>query len=107
MWSQHIPGQTFHGRKGEIENAFRYSVDYVLMDAEREQEAPALFRRNRRGVFALADQDHGGAPGAGRSGAIWVRNVLYEAGFTDIGRIELSGASRVFWAMCSTRCPSG
>jgi hypothetical protein len=27
----HIAGQTFHGRKGVIENAFRYSVDYVIM----------------------------------------------------------------------------
>ena len=90
----HIPGQTFHGRKGEIENAFRYSVDYVLLDAEREPAAPSLFRRNRRGVFSLTDKDHGGAPKKGE-GAVWVRNVLYQAGFTDIGRIELLAQPRI------------
>ena len=56
----HIPGVTFHGRKGAVENAFRYGVDYVLIDAERDQVAPGLFRRNGRGVFALHDTDHGG-----------------------------------------------
>ena len=91
---EHIPGQTFHGRKGAVENAFRYSVDYVLLDAERDQNAPGLFRRNGRGVFALSDGDHGGAPGKG-SGAVWVRSVLYEAGFTDIGKIELLAQPRV------------
>jgi DUF1365 family protein len=91
---EHIPGQTFHGRKGEIENAFRYSVDYVLLDAERGFEAPGLFRRNGRGVVSLSDLDHGGAPGNG-VGAPWVRKVLDEAGFSDINRIELLAQPRV------------
>ncbi len=90
----HIKGMTFHGRKGAVDNAFRYSVDYVLLDAERDQPAPRLFRRNRVGLFSLFDRDHGGAPGKG-TGAVWVRNVLYEAGFTDIGRIELLAQPRV------------
>ena len=93
--AEHIAGQTFHSRKGEIENAFRYSVDYVLMDAERPVAAPGLFKRNGRGLFSLNDRDHGGAPGHG-TGAIWVRSVLYEAGFTQIGRIELLAQPRVF-----------
>ncbi len=29
----YIEGWTWHGRKGDLENAFRYSVDYVLVDA--------------------------------------------------------------------------
>ena len=91
---EHIAGQTFHGRKGEIENAFRYSVDYLLLDAERETKSPGLFRRNRRGLVSLFDRDHGGAPGDGE-GPIWVRNVLYTAGFTRIGRIELLAQPRV------------
>lgn len=91
---EHIKGQTFHGRKGAIENAFRYSVDYVLLDAERPVDAPGLFRRNGRGLVSLSDADHGGAPGEG-SGAVWVRNVMYEAGFTHIGRIELLAQPRV------------
>ena len=42
----HIQGQTYHGRKGAISNAFRYSVDYVLLDAEADLKTPKLFKRN-------------------------------------------------------------
>ncbi|MCV6594649.1 MAG: DUF1365 domain-containing protein [Silicimonas sp.] len=90
----HIPGQTYHGRKGAIDNAFRYSVDYLLLDAEGAVAAPWLFRRNGRGLVSLWDRDHGGAPGAGR-GAAWVREVLAEAGFHDADRIELLAQPRV------------
>jgi len=31
---QHIAGYTYHGRKGDIANAFRYRVDYVLLDPD-------------------------------------------------------------------------
>ncbi|MBT8459881.1 MAG: DUF1365 domain-containing protein [Boseongicola sp.] len=92
---EHIDGMTFHGRKGALENAFRYSVDYVLLDAEAEVKTPLLFGRNQRGLVSLQDVDHGGAPENGR-GASWVRNVLNEAEapFT-IGRIELLAQPRV------------
>ena len=92
---EHIDGQTFHGRKGALENAFRYSVDYVLLDAEADVKTPLLFARNRRGLVSLHDNDHGGAPRAGR-GASWVREVLTqaEAPFA-IGRIELLAQPRV------------
>jgi DUF1365 family protein len=90
---EHIRGVTFHGRKGETQNAFRYSVDYVLLDAEAETAGPSLFRRNRRGIFALHDRDHGGEPGSGR-GTDWVRDVLTDAPF-DIARIELLAQPRV------------
>ena len=33
----YIEGWTWHGRKGDHENAFRYSVDYVLFDATHEK----------------------------------------------------------------------
>jgi DUF1365 family protein len=91
---QHIAGTTFHGRKGEVENAFRYSVDYVLLDAEGQVKAPWLFSRNRRGLVSLHDSDHGGAPGKGR-GAAWVREVLGDVPF-GVARIELLAQPRVF-----------
>ena len=73
---EHIAGETFHGRRGGTKNAFRYSIDYVLLDAEAERpEAPAIFGRNRAGLASIHDSDHGGAPGAGR-GVAWVRDVL-------------------------------
>ncbi|TDL85336.1 DUF1365 domain-containing protein [Meridianimarinicoccus aquatilis] len=70
----HIVGQTFHGREGGIENAFRYSVDYCLLDPETAR-GPSLFSRNTRNLTSLHDTDHGGAPGQGR-GSAWVREVL-------------------------------
>ncbi|WGW04164.1 DUF1365 domain-containing protein [Tropicibacter oceani] len=71
----HIAGHTYHGRKGEVENSFRYSVDYVLLDAEAPLRAPGLFSRNRANLCSVQDRDHGGAPKQGR-GAAWAREVL-------------------------------
>ena len=91
----HIVGQTYHGRKGNIENAFRYSVDYLLLDAEADVRTPGLFARNARGLTSLHDIDHGGAPGHGR-GAAWVRDVLEQYQINGIFRIELLAQPRVF-----------
>ena len=70
-----ISGHTFHGRKGAISNAFRYSVDFVMFDAEKTDEMPTLFSLNRGNLFSVRDRDHGGVPGQG-SGASWARDVL-------------------------------
>jgi len=70
----HIAAQSFHGREGGVRNAFRYGVDYCLLDPEIAR-GPALFSRNRGNFTALHDHDHGGAPGRGR-GVAWVREVL-------------------------------
>ncbi len=91
----HIVGQTFHGRKGAVKNGFRYSIDYVLADAEAALEMPSLFARNGRGLMSLHDDDHGGAPGAGR-GAVWVRDVLAAHGITGVEKIEILAQPRVF-----------
>ena len=90
----HIDGQTYHGRRGGTDNAFRYSIDYVLMDAEAPVRGPALFGRNRRGLMSLHDRDHGGPPGAGQ-GAPWVRQVLADAGLPAPARIEILAQPRV------------
>lgn len=92
----HIRGETFHGRRGALENAFRYGVDYLCLDPEAELPTPALFSRNRANLTALHDSDHGGAPGAGR-GAAWVRDVLEANGLSHManGRILLLAQPRV------------
>ena len=90
----HIAGQTFHGRKGDVENAFRYSVDYLLVDAEADVRGPTLFRRNGKGAFSLNDLDHGGAPRNG-SGARWVRDVLTAHQITGVAKIELLAQPKV------------
>ena len=91
----HIDGRTFHGRKGAVENAFTYSVDYVLLDAETPARAPNLFSRNGGWLFSLNDKDHGGTPKDGK-GAAWVRDVISVAGLDlDVARIELLAQPRV------------
>ncbi|APE44785.1 cyclopropane-fatty-acyl-phospholipid synthase [Sulfitobacter alexandrii] len=90
----HIAGHTFHGRKGEVDNAFRYSIDYVLCDAEEAPKTPLLFRRNRSGLTSLLDRDHGGAPHHGR-GAAWVREVLAAHGIAGVATVELLAQPRV------------
>lgn len=90
----HIAGQTFHGRKGRVENAFRYSIDYVLCDAEAAVKTPLLFARNGRGITALLDRDHGGAPHEG-SGPVWVRKVLAAHAVDQVETIELLAQPRV------------
>ena len=91
---EHIAGHTWHGRKGAVENAFRYGIDYVMLDAEAELRAPRLFGRNRRGLVAIRDLDHGGAPKAGR-GPAWVREVLRARDLPAPARIELLAQPRM------------
>lgn len=88
----HLRGQTFHGRKGGPDNAFRYAVDYLLLDPEAP-EGPALFSHNRGNLIAFHDRDHGGAPGQGR-GATWLRALLAERGLPG-SRIRLLTQPRV------------
>jgi len=91
----HVPGQTFHGRRGGVSNAFRYGVDYLMIDPEAELDGPALFSRNRANLAALHDRDHGGPPGRGR-GAAWARDVLaaHGLGAAD-GQLLLMAQPRV------------
>jgi DUF1365 family protein len=92
---QHIAGETFHGRKGDIENAFRYGVDYVVFDAEAEIKSPSLFSRNRANLVSLHDSDHGGAPKEGR-GVAWVRDILASEGLGALAhKIELLAQPRL------------
>lgn len=90
----HIPGHTWHGRKGAVENAFRYSIDYVLLDAEAPLQTPRLFGRNRRGLASVWDSDHGGPPRHGQ-GAGWVREVLAAHNLPAPERIELLAQPRI------------
>ena len=90
----HIEGVTYHGRKGAVANAFRYTVDYVLLDAEADLETPALFTRQGRNLAALHDCDHGGPPKDGR-GALWVRKVLHSHQVHGVARVELLAQPKI------------
>jgi DUF1365 family protein len=92
---EHLAGETFHGRKGPVANAFRYRVDYVLADADAGPAAgPRLFARNRFNLMALHDSDHGGPPKAGR-GVAWVRDVLRDSQLPGGERVLLLAQPRV------------
>ncbi len=82
-WPEHIQGHTTHARRGPISNAFRYSVDYVLIDPEA-RKGPRLFSRNRWNLASVHDRHHGGTRGAGR-GAVWAREVFAQRGL-DLSR---------------------
>ena len=90
---QHLKGETFHARRGGIENAFRYRVDFVLLDMEAGV-GPGLFSRNAAGLVSLWDCDHGGAPGQGH-GLVWVKDVLASHGLPGGGSIRLLAQPRV------------
>lgn len=91
---EHIAGHTYHGRRGAVKNAFRYGIDYVLLDAEASLETPRLFARNAGAMMSLHDSDHGGAPKAGR-GAAWVRDVLAQHGLAPPAQIMLLAQPRM------------
>ena len=93
MQVERFRSETFHGRKGPVQNAFRYSVDYLLLDPE-SAVGPSLFGRNRGNVMALHDSDHGGAPGSG-TGAVWAREVLTRHGLAQ-DRLLLLAQPRLF-----------
>ncbi|GAA6159149.1 DUF1365 domain-containing protein [Ruegeria sp. HU-ET01832] len=90
----HIAGQTYHGRKGAIENAFRYSVDYILFDPEKKAATPRLFSLNGANITNWRDRDHGGAPGKGR-GAAWLREQFDALGVLQPAHIMLLTQPRV------------
>lgn len=92
--AEHIAGETYHGRRGATKNAFRYSIDYVLIDAELPPRTPRLFSRGAGNVMSLHDSDHGGPPKAGR-GAAWVREVLSQYQIDDCAQIKLLAQPRV------------
>ena len=89
----HIAAETVHARHGAERNTFRYGIDYLLLDAEAPLRGPALFGRNRWGLFSLRDRDHGGPPNHGR-GAPWAREVL-TAHDLPCARLELLAQPRV------------
>ncbi len=90
----HIAGHTYHGRKGAIENAFRYSVDYILFDPEAQLITPLLFSMDRANVFNWRRTDHGGVPKQG-AGASWLRARFDELEVPQPAQIMLLTQPRV------------
>ncbi len=79
-----MAGVTTHARRGGPDNAFRYGVDYVLVDPDDTAGTPALFSRNHFNLLAVHDRDHGGKRGAGE-GVAWARQVFDQHGLPSGG----------------------
>jgi hypothetical protein len=75
-----ISGHTYHARRGEIKNAFRYSVDYLLHDFQKTPDT-WLFSFDRFNLWSLRTSDHGGMPKSGK-GIKWFEQILTENGLT-------------------------
>ena len=91
-----ISGHTYHARRGEIKNAFRYSVDYLLHDF---QKTPGtwLFSFDRFNLWSLRTADHGGMPKSGK-GVKWFEQILTENGFdSETCDTFLITAPRFLW----------
>ena len=91
---EHIQGHTWHGRKGETKNDFRYGIDYVCLDAEAQTEGPRFFSWNAPNILSLRDLDHGGPPKEGR-GAAWARDVLSQYQVRADGELLLLAQPRM------------
>lgn len=79
---------TYHKRIGGPQNAFRYSVDYVLSEPEAKSGGPALFSWNRFNLASVFDCDHGGPRKNGR-GTAWVRKVITENDLTELNTMRV------------------
>lgn len=77
-WPDHIRGVTTHARRGAINNAFKYGVDFVLIDPD-SAVGPRLFSRNGKGLMSVTDISVGGPLGDGR-GADWAREAFADRG---------------------------
>lgn len=79
MTLQHLSGSTYHRRRGETKNTFKYDVDYVLVDLNDKRTGPAFFSRNRGNLMSIFDRDYGGERGSG-AGIGWVKTQLKDRG---------------------------
>ncbi|MGH1424981.1 MAG: DUF1365 domain-containing protein [Pseudooceanicola sp.] len=90
-WPEHIVATTTHARRGGPEHAFRYGVDYVLIDP-RATARPWLFSRNAFNLAAVNDRDHGGSPDKGR-GVDWAVEIFAARGLKDVQVLLLTQPS--------------
>lgn len=80
MTLDHIQAETMHARRGGLKNAFKYGVDFVVVDLDTPGKLPAVLSRNGFNLWSLWDHRHGGTRDHG-SGLEWFRDVLLKRGF--------------------------
>jgi DUF1365 family protein len=74
-----VEARTYHRRLGGPSNAFRYAVDYLLLDLDHPPQLSFL-GQDSSGLFSIHARDHGGPRHKG-TGTAWVRRNLDAAGW--------------------------
>ena len=70
-----INGQTWHGRRGEVKNDFKYSIDYLLFDPDSLDDAPWLLSKRGGWFYGINQVDYGGLNDRGDPKK-WVNKIL-------------------------------
>ena len=81
-----LMGETWHGRHGGPENAFRYGIDYLLWRVSPEAEPKSRLLRRRLGLLGLSDRDHGRGEA---DAAAWARDRAHEFGLPEDAADEI------------------
>ena len=89
-----INGQTWHGRRGKVENDFKYSVDYLLFDPDRLDEAPWLLSKKGGWFYGINEFDYGGLNDHGNPKK-WVTDVLKARKINCVSKILLLAQPRI------------
>ncbi len=71
----HIRGETFHGRKGAVDERLPLLGGLRAARPRDAARGPSLFSRNRANLLSLHDTDHGGAPGQGAGHRLGARGA--------------------------------
>lgn len=89
-----IEGQVMHRRKRPAENAFAYPAFCLRLPLSCLEELPTLgIARNRRGLLAFDDRDHGARDGSPL--LPWIRALLAREGIEAPGEVVLHAFPRV------------
>ena len=90
-----INGQTWHGRRGKVENDFKYSIDYLLFDPDSLNEAPWLLSKKGGWFYGINQDDYGGLNDRGDPKK-WVNKILKSRNITCVSKILLLAQPRIW-----------
>ena len=89
-----ISGQTWHGRRGRVENDFKYSIDYLLFDPEKLEMSPWLLSKKGGFFYGINPLDYGGLNDLGAPKK-WVLEVLKARKITCVSKVLLLAQPRI------------
>ena len=89
-----ISGQTWHGRRGRVENDFKYSIDYLLFDPEKLEMSPWLLSKKGGFFYGINPLDYGGLNDLGAPKK-WVLEVLKARKITCFSKVLLLAQPRI------------